>query len=103
MWIFCILAGGYPELYAEALERNGEMRKAICQFAERGGPIFAECGGLMYLTSRLRDFEGNVHEMAGVFPAEAVMSRSSMTLGYREVRVTQSCLLGEAGIYRARA
>ena len=91
------LGGGYPELYAEALERNTEMRKAICQFADRGGPILAECGGLMYLTSHLQDFEGNSHEMAGVFQAETVMDRSTMTLGYREMTVSQPCLLGEIG------
>ena len=91
------LGGGYPELYAEALERNKEMRKTIYEFAAKGGPIYAECGGLMYLTKSLRDFEGRVCEMTGVFPTEAVMDRANMTLGYREVTVTQSCMLGEAG------
>ena len=91
------LGGGYPELYAEALERNAEMRKTIYEFAMKGGPIYAECGGLMYLTKSLRDFEGRVYEMTGVFPTETVMDRASMTLGYREVTITQSCLLGEVG------
>ena len=91
------LGGGYPELYAEALERNVEMRKTIFEFAVKGGPIYAECGGLMYLTKSLRDFEGRVYDMTGVFPAETVMDRATMTLGYREVEVTRSCLLGEVG------
>lgn len=91
------LGGGYPELYAEALERNAKMRKSIQAFAERGGPIYAECGGLMYLTTRLRDFEGRKYDMAGVFPAETVIDPNNTILGYREVEVTQSCLLGEVG------
>ena len=91
------LGGGYPEIYAEGLERNVKMRKMIQAFAERGGPIYAECGGLMYLTKRLRDFEGREFEMAGVFPATTVMDAAHPTLGYREVNVTQACLLGEAG------
>ena len=91
------LGGGYPELYAEALERNVQMREMIRAFAERGGPIYAECGGLMYLTTWLRDFEGREYEMTGVFPAKTVIEPSTMTLGYREVTVTQACLLGEVG------
>jgi cobyrinic acid a,c-diamide synthase len=91
------LGGGYPELNAEALERNVQMREMIRAFAERGGPIYAECGGLMYLTKRLQDFEGREYDMAGVFPAKTLCKRSTMTLGYREVTVTQACLLGEVG------
>ena len=91
------LGGGYPELYAEALERNVQMREMIRSFAERGGPIYAECGGLMYLTQRLQDFEGQEYDMAGVFAAKTVFDPNTMTLGYREVTVTQGCLLGEVG------
>jgi len=91
------LGGGYPELYAEALERNVRMRDMIRAFAERGGPIYAECGGLMYLTRRLQDVEGREYDMAGVLPAKTVFTPRTMTLGYREVTVTQTCLLGEVG------
>lgn len=92
------LGGGYPELYGEALTANAAMRHEICTFAERGGPIYAECGGLMYLTQSIRDFEGRSHDMVGLFPAEAVMKRPGLTLGYRELELTQSCLLGAAGL-----
>ena len=91
------LGGGYPELYAEALERNVQMREMIRTFAERGGPIYAECGGLMYLTKRLEDFGGREYDMAGVFPAKTVCRSDTMTLGYREVTVTEDCVLGEEG------
>ena len=92
------LGGGYPELHSERLACNVTMRTAIRQFAERGGPIYAECGGMMYLTQAIRDLEGKSHEMVGLFAAEAVMSKVRMTLGYRELQVSQPCLLGEAGI-----
>jgi cobyrinic acid a,c-diamide synthase len=91
------LGGGYPELYAAALAGNTSMKEAIKAFAAAGGPIYAECGGLMYLLRAIRDFEGRSHEMVGLFPAMAVMQRSGMTLGYREVEVTTPCLLGAAG------
>jgi cobyrinic acid a,c-diamide synthase len=90
--------GGYPELHGEALARNAAMRKAVRAFAERGGPIYAECGGLMYLTRAIRDFDGRSHEMVGLFAAETVMRRLGLTLGYREVTVARPCLLGDAGV-----
>ncbi len=92
------LGGGYPELHGAVLAGNITMRKAIRQFAERGGPIYAECGGMMYLTQAIRDLEGTSHEMVGLFPAEAVMSKVRMTLGYRELQVSQPCVLGEVGV-----
>jgi cobyrinic acid a,c-diamide synthase len=69
----------------------------VRQYAERGHAIYAECGGLMYLTQAIRDAEGRRHEMVGLFPAETVMRQAGMTLGYRTVEVAQSCLLGPAG------
>ncbi|MGH7182925.1 MAG: cobyrinate a,c-diamide synthase, partial [Nitrospiraceae bacterium] len=92
------LGGGYPELYGEVLAGNISMRAAIRQFAERGGTIYAECGGMMYLTQAIRDFVGTLHEMVGLFPAEAVMQKSSMTLGYRTMTCSRHCILGEAGM-----
>jgi len=92
------LGGGYPELYGKALANNVSLRTAIRQFAERGGTIYAECGGMMYLTQAIRDFAGTSHEMVGLFPAEAVMRKSSMTLGYRTMSCSRHCILGEAGM-----
>ena len=89
--------GGYPELYGEALAENMAMRTAVRQYAEGNGAIYAECGGLMYLTQAIRDCDGRRQEMVGLFPAEAVMRKAGMTLGYRIVEVTQSCLLGQPG------
>jgi cobyrinic acid a,c-diamide synthase len=92
------LGGGYPELYGEVLAKNLAMRQAIRAFAERGGAIYAECGGMMYLTQSIRDFEGRSHDMVGLFPAEAVMRKPGLTLGYRTVELAQSCILGASGV-----
>ena len=91
------LGGGYPELHGETLAANVRMKAAIRSFAELGGPIYAECGGMMYLTRSIKDFEGRSHEMVGLFPAEAVMRKPGLTLGYREVEITRSCVLGQSG------
>ncbi|MBX3331775.1 MAG: cobyrinate a,c-diamide synthase [Nitrospira sp.] len=92
------LGGGYPESHGEVLAKNVAMRAAIKRFAERGGVIYAECGGLMYLTESIRDFDGRSHEMVGIFPAEAVMRKHSLTLGHRTVECSRRCILGEVGI-----
>jgi len=92
------LGGGYPELHGERLAGNVAMRRAIRKFSERGGTIYAECGGMMYLTQAIRDLEGKSYEMVGLFEAEAVMSKARMTLGYRELQISQPCVLGEVGI-----
>ncbi|MEQ1795245.1 MAG: cobyrinate a,c-diamide synthase [Nitrospira sp.] len=92
------LGGGYPELHADTLARNSPMRQAVRAFAERGGTIYAECGGMMYLTQAIRDFEGRSHDMVGLFAADAVMKKSGLTLGYRTAALSQTCILGDAGV-----
>jgi len=95
------LGGGYPEVHAEALARNHRMRTAMREFALRGGAIYAECGGLMYLMEAIRDFDGKAHDMVGLFPGEAMMQRSGLVMGYRELEVNTPCVLGQPGL-RAR-
>jgi cobyrinic acid a,c-diamide synthase len=91
------LGGGYPELQGAELAKNQSMKNAIRTFADRGGTIYAECGGMMYLTRAIQDFEGRTHEMVGLFPADAVMRKPGLTLGYREVEITKPCSLGMPG------
>jgi cobyrinic acid a,c-diamide synthase len=91
------LGGGYPELHGAVLASNVTMRTAIRNFAERGGTIYAECGGMMYLTQAIRDFAGTSHEMVGLFPAEVVMRKQGLTMGYRTVELSQDCILGVSG------
>lgn len=74
------LPGGYPELFAEALEANVAMRSAIKNFAEGGGRILAECGGMIYLTEEI---DGK--KMCGIFPLKTTMDKARLKLGYRKV------------------
>lgn len=90
--------GGYPELHGAALAANRPMKQAIRRFAVSGGSIYAECGGMMYLTEGIRDSNGILHEMVGLFPAEATMQSKRMTLGYRAIEVTQPCVIGPTGL-----
>jgi cobyrinic acid a,c-diamide synthase len=91
------LGGGYPELHAAALAANVSMRKALRAFAEKGGPIYAECGGFMALTREIVDLEGSSHPMVGLFPTRAVMGRRLRALGYVEVEMNRDSPLGRAG------
>ena len=79
------LGGGFPEMFGAELAANTPMLESIREAAGRGAPIYAECGGLMYLGQSLTDLEGNEHAMAGVIPAVSRMSEKRLTLGYREV------------------
>ncbi|HTZ17038.1 MAG TPA: cobyrinate a,c-diamide synthase [Dissulfurispiraceae bacterium] len=91
------LGGGYPELHAEQLASNAPMLKAISEWAAAGRPVYAECGGLMYLSKGIRDFEDRFFAMAGVLPFETKMKRRRTGLGYREISLGRDCILGRAG------
>ncbi|HZK13777.1 MAG TPA: cobyrinate a,c-diamide synthase, partial [Desulfobaccales bacterium] len=75
------LGGGYPELYAERLAANEALKQALKQNAAGGLPIYAECGGLMYLAREILDLEGRAHPMAGVFPFTVRMLPRLKALG----------------------
>ncbi|HMD48237.1 MAG TPA: cobyrinate a,c-diamide synthase [Bryobacteraceae bacterium] len=78
------LGGGYPELHACELAQNRSMLEAIGQFARSGRPVYAECGGFMYLTEAIVDTDGREHSMVGLFPTRARMQPRLAALGYRE-------------------
>lgn len=89
--------GGYPEVYARELSSNTTMVEAVRTFARSGRPIYAECGGLMYLAEQLEDESGTLHEMVGVLPATARITPRRLTLGYAEVEVVRDTPLAPAG------
>lgn len=91
------IGGGYPELYAEQLAGNRSMRRSVLQFADSERPVYAECGGMMYLTEQLQTLDGRRHEMVGVFDARAVMSPKLKALGYVEATLRHDSILGAAG------
>ena len=92
------LGGGYPEVHAEALAANCAMRAAIAAFAADDGPIYAECGGLMYLARELQTLDGRRHPMVGVIPGRVEMQPKLAALGYVEVETQAPTVLGGAGL-----
>jgi cobyrinic acid a,c-diamide synthase len=90
------LCGGFPELYAEQLSANHAMLAAVRTAARAGLPIYAECGGLMYLTEAVVDAAGSAFPMAGVLPGRSVMT-ARLTLGYRTVQALNDSWLWRAG------
>ena len=79
------LAGGYPELHAQALAENASMRKSVAGWCQRGGATWAECGGLMYLGQTLTLADGATFPMCGVLDLDTTMQEARLTLGYRKV------------------
>ena len=77
--------GGYPELSAAALAANETMRAGVVSFARSGRPVYAECGGLMYLTEAIVDAEARAFPMVGIFPTRARTRPHLVALGYAEV------------------
>ena len=95
------IGGGYPELYARTLEKNLSMREEIKRSSLAGVPVYAECGGLMYLGNGIKDASGKGHSMAGVFPWTTRMSPERKALGYREVKALKGCpFIKEGAILR---
>jgi len=86
-----VLAGGFPEVFGAELAANTALKAEVAAFAASGRPVLAECGGLLYLCGEL-----DGHEMCGVLPARAAMSRR-LTLGYRQAVATTTTPWLKAG------
>ena len=82
-----LLGGGFPEMFIEGLAANVGLRRDIAGQVEAGLPVYAECGGLMYLARSLR--WGERHgEMVGVLPGDVVMGERPVGRGYAELQET---------------
>jgi cobyrinic acid a,c-diamide synthase len=91
------LGGGYPELFSGPLSSNVTLKEQLLRSAEEGMPIYAECGGLMYLCRELLDLDGKAHSMVGLFPMKVRMLKRLRALGYREITLRSDCILGSGG------
>lgn len=91
------LPGGYPELHAERLASNSSLRAEIRLAARAGLPIYAECGGLIYLCREIESGNKKRYPMVGLFPSTARMLPRRKALGYREVELAADGPLGPAG------
>ncbi|MFZ6030789.1 MAG: cobyrinate a,c-diamide synthase [Chloroflexota bacterium] len=89
------LGGGYPELYAAQLSANHTLLDEIRAAHRRDAPIYAECGGLMYLAAGIHLPAGDF-PLAGLLPGWCSMG-THLNMGYREVKTMRAGLLGAAG------
>ena len=92
-----LIGGGFPEMFASDLAANASMRRSIREAADAGLPIYAECGGYMYLLEDLVDFDGKAHPMCGVFPGRAAMTKKLQMVGYVTAKMQRDTILGPAG------
>ena len=77
------LPGGYPELHLPELSANRAMALALRRHVDAGKPLYAECGGMLYLLESLTDVKGQPATMAGVLPGGATMQPRLRGLGYQ--------------------
>ena len=87
------IGGGFPEVLGEALEKNSRMQKNIKTLAESGMPIYAECGGLMYLTRSI-DYGSKKFKMVGLYDATTKMQKR-LTLNYTKAKIVNDCLIAK--------
>ncbi len=80
------IGGGFPETHAQELSANKAYNQRIKELAERGFPIYAECGGLMYLGQALV-LDGQTYPMTGVLPIVFGLSKRPQGHGYTVIRV----------------
>jgi cobyrinic acid a,c-diamide synthase len=90
------LGGGFPEVLADRLEKNSGMLLSIKNAAKNGMPIYAECGGLMYLTKSITEFDGKKHGMVDLFDVDTIMDKK-LTLSYTEAKIADTCLVAKTG------
>lgn len=91
--------GGYPELYAYELSQNRSMLRDVSGFIASRKPVYAECGGLVYLCRDLKILNGQVFSMVGALPFRSSMLARRKSLGYAQLNIVNDCVLGRAGDY----
>ena len=90
------LPGGYPELFARQLHRRRKMMESLKEYAEAGGKILAECGGMVFLGRTLKSKEnGTAYPMSNILPIDFIMpSTPKLCSGYRKTSYQGSDLKG---------
>ena len=91
---FIYLPGGYPELFARQLHRNKKLMQQLNAYIENGGKVFAECGGMVYLTRSLITAKGTAYEMTGILPFTCTMANARLSQGYRSISYNGNTLRG---------
>ncbi|MDU6984113.1 MAG: cobyrinate a,c-diamide synthase [Terrisporobacter othiniensis] len=79
---YVYIGGGFPEIFAKELDENKEIRYSIMNAHINKIPIYAECGGLMYLGEKLEDQNKDIYNMVGIFKGCSKMTSSLKRFGY---------------------
>lgn len=93
------LPGGYPEVHAEKLAENQSIQAEIREHVSKNKPLLAECGGMMYLTEKLKDAEGRYHAMTGILPGVALMQNKLSAIGSQQVELEGRSIRGHTFHY----
>lgn len=91
------LGGGFPEVFAGQIAANIELMDSVREACGQGMPVYAECGGMMFLSRGVTGFDGVRHAMAGVIPGETVMLKKRAGLGYVTAVSAGDSILAPAG------
>lgn len=91
------IGGGFPEMFIKELSENQLMIDSLHNADKKSLPIFAECGGFMYLTEKVIDFEGNSWPGVGLISAEVKMTNKLAALGYVKAKALKKSILAETG------
>lgn len=91
------LGGGFPESFLPDLAANQEFKVDFIRQVKAGLPLYAECGGLMYLANSVINLKGESYPMTAILDAEVVMTDRLQAMGYREVTAQQDSLLFKTG------
>lgn len=92
-----IFGGGFPEMFLERLEENKLLQEDIRKQANKGMPIYAECGGLMYLTEKIEGFNNKAYQMVGLVPGVCKMQEKLQRVGYVTGKVLEPSILADVG------
>lgn len=92
------IGGGFPEIFAKELSENTTMISSIKKASDSGMPIYAECGGLMYLLDKIVDIEERTWSLCGLISGTSHMTKRLQRFGYVEVKTKENSIIGNKGL-----
>ncbi|KUG05471.1 cobyrinic acid a,c-diamide synthase [hydrocarbon metagenome] len=91
------IGGGFPEMFLSRLSQNESMKDSVREAHKNGMPIWAECGGFMYLNEEIAGFTGETYSGVGIIPGQVKMSGSLAALGYVQAKALKDSIIAERG------
>ncbi len=91
------IGGGFPEIFLAELAANRGLMDRIREAGHAGMPVFAECGGLMYLSEAIVDFDGSRYPLVGLVPGRCIMEKNLVGMGYVEAESLDDNIIAPAG------